>query len=308
VKHPITGPPHHLWSPEHPPALTVSSGAVLEFDLTEATDGQFTKTSTTSAVDDFDWDRVYPLMGPVVIEDAQPGDTLQIEFLDMTSTDWGWTAVLPGLGLLAEQFPDAHLHIWDLATDAAAADFFGLARIPVRPFCGVVGVCPDVGEPAAVLPPGVFGGNLDCRDLTTGSRLYLPVQVPGALLSFGDPHAAQGDGELCVSAIEASMSGAARVTLQKNNPIQGPRFHTPGAVRLGMEVGGYFATMGVAPDLMQAARDAASAMIDHLTKKYRLDPVDAYILCSVVVDLKITEIVDSPNWVVSAYLPESIFY
>ncbi|MGE2772563.1 acetamidase/formamidase family protein [Rhodococcus sp. 1.20] len=149
-------------------------------------------------------------------------------------------------------------------------------------------------------------GNIDCRDLITGTKLYLPVKVPGALLSLGDSHATQGDGEVCGSAIEASMHGAIRVTLHKDRPITSPHFTTNGPLRPGIEDRGYYSTMGVGPDLMTATRDAARAMIEHMSKEYKLDPLDAYLLCSTVVDLKITEVVDTPNWIVSAYLPRSV--
>ncbi|MEU9335552.1 acetamidase/formamidase family protein [Streptomyces sp. NPDC048290] len=304
--HPVPKRPHRLWSSEHEPVLEVADGDTVEFELTEATGGQFTPDSTAGAVAGFDWDLVYPLAGPIMVEGAEPGDVLEVEFLEMRSVDWGWTAVLPGLGLLAEDFPDAHLHLWDLS-DGRHADFLGVASVPMRPFCGVVGVCPDAPEPQSVLPPGHFGGNVDCRDLVTGTKLYLPVQVPGARLAFGDPHAAQGDGELCVSAIEASMTGAARVRLHKGRRIAGPQFETAGPVRAGDDRAGFYATMGVAPDLMDAARDATRAMIDHLGRTYGLAPLDAYVLCSVAVDLRITELVDAPNWVVSAYLPKAFF-
>ncbi|MDH6216817.1 acetamidase/formamidase family protein [Streptomyces pseudovenezuelae] len=295
---------HRLWSLEHEPALEVEGGDTVSFELTEATDGQFDPGSTAEVIAGFDWDRVYPLAGPVMVKGAEPGDALEVEFLELRSVDWGWTAVLPGLGLLSEDFPDAHLHLWDLSRGDKAG-FLGVAQIPIRPFCGVVGVCPDVTEPQSVLPPGHFGGNVDCKDLVVGTKLYLPVQVPGARLSLGDPHAAQGDGELCVSAIEASMSGTARIRLHKGRRITAPQFETAGPLRTDDARAGHYATMGVAPDLMQAAQGATRAMIDHLGAHYGLDPVDAYVLCSVAVDLRITEVVDAPNWVVSAYLPKA---
>jgi acetamidase/formamidase len=303
--HEVPGPVHRLWTTSHEPVLDITDGDTISFDLTEATDGQFDPTSTVRAVDSFDWDRVYPLAGPILVSGAELGDVVEVEFLELHNVNWGWTAVLPGLGLLTEQFPDAHLHVWDLA-GGESADFLGVARIPLRPFCGVVGVCPDTVEPLGVLPPGHFGGNIDCRDVTAGAKLYLPVQVPGARLALGDPHAAQGDGELCVSAIESSLSGTARVRLHKGRRISAPELDVPGALRPGSDAAGFYATMGVAPDLMAAARDAASAMIDHLGHEYGLDPIDAYVLCSVAVDLHIGELVDAPNWVVTAYLPKSI--
>ncbi|MFD6514517.1 acetamidase/formamidase family protein [Rhodococcus sp. NPDC060176] len=296
---------HRLWSPSHAPSVYANSGDVIEFETTEASGGQFTPSATAEAVVSLDWDQIYPLAGPIYVTDAAPGDTLEVEFLDMDSADWGWTAVIPELGLLPDDFPDAHLHTWDL-TEGEFADYLGIARIPIRPFCGLVGVCPDIAEPIPVLPPGKFGGNVDCRDLTTGSKIFLPVEVPGALLSLGDSHAAQGDGEVCVSAIEASMTGAVRVTLHKELRIPGPQFLTNGPLRPMMEDQGYFATMGIGPDLMVSARDATRAMIDHMGKQYGLEPIDAYVLCSTVVDLKITEVVDTPNWIVSAYLPLSV--
>jgi acetamidase/formamidase len=191
VAHELTGPDHRLWTTTHPPALTVSDGDTITFSVQEALAGQFDALRTGDPLPDLDWDRVYPLAGPIIVDGAEPGDVLEIEVLEVSPTDWGWTAVVPGLGLLSDDFPDAHFHRWDLSGGpAAGADFKGLATVPVRPFLGVMGVCPDTVEPLPVLPPGHFGGNLDCRDLVAGARLYLPVQVPGARLALGDPHAA----------------------------------------------------------------------------------------------------------------------
>ncbi|WP_035859208.1 acetamidase/formamidase family protein [Cryptosporangium arvum] len=303
--HELTGPPHRLWSTTHEPALTVADGDSVRFFIQEALGGQFDELHTGDSVPDLDWDAVYPMAGPIVVAGAEPGDVLEIEVVDVTPVDWGWTAIVPGLGLLADDFPDSAFHRWDLSS-GTHADFLGAARIPIRPFLGVMGVCPDVVEPQPVLPPGHFGGNLDCRDLVAGSKLYLPVQTPGARLALADSHAAQGDGEVCVSAIEASAHGEVRLRLHKGRTISGPQLRTPGPLRAGLEDAGWFATTGVGPDLMAAAQDAVRAMIDHLGHEYGLGPVDAYLLCSVAVDLKITEVVDAPNWVVGAYLPVGI--
>lgn len=303
--HDVPGPVHRLWTTSHASVLEIGDGDTVSFELTEASDGQFDADSTVAAVASFDWDRVYPLAGPITVAGAEPGDVLEVEFQELHPLEWGWTVVLPGLGLLSDQFPEPHLHIWDLS-DGAGADFRGVARIPLRPFCGVVGVCPDTVEARSVLPPGHFGGNIDCRDVTVGTKIYLPVQVAGARLALGDPHAAQGDGEVCVSAIEASASGSAHVRLHKGRSIPAPQLDIPGPFRPGADAAGCYATMGVGPDLMAAARDAVSAMIDHLGRTYGLDPLDAYVLSSVAVDLRISEVVDAPNWVVSAYLPKAI--
>ena len=301
----LAGPAHHRWDPTLPPTLTVDSGDELRFDLTEASDGQFAPGTTVDAIGTFDWSRLYPMLGPVAVHDAGPGDVLEIEVLELESGSWGWSAVLPELGLLAEDFPEPHLHHWTL-TGGPFTSFLDVARVPVRPFCGVMGVCPAVEEPRDVMPPGHFGGNLDCRDLVAGARLYLPVQLPGALFSTSDPHAAQGDGEVCVSAIEAPLRGAFRVRLHHGRTIRAPQLETPGPLRRGIDDEGYFATMGVGPDLKAAARDAVRALIEHVGRLLRIEPVEAYVLASVAADLKITEVVDAPNWVVSAYLPRSI--
>ncbi|MGF7234519.1 MAG: acetamidase/formamidase family protein [Frankia sp.] len=305
TRHEVTGPVHRLWNPAHPPALTVADGDEIAFAVLDASDALFAPPATSADIATFDWARLYPLVGPIWVHGAEPGDTVEVEVLDITAGAWGWTAVLPGFGLLADDFPEPHLHHWDL-TDGKYADFLGLARVPLRPFCGVMGVCPDTVEPLAVVPPGHFGGNIDCRDVSAGSRLFLPVQLPGARLSIGDSHAAQGDGEVCGCAIEAPASAAVRIRLHKGRRIAGPQLQTPGPLRAGIDDAGYYATMGVGPDLMAAARDAVRAMIDYLDSTYGVNPRDAYVLASVAADLKISEVVDAPNWVVSAYLPLSI--
>jgi acetamidase/formamidase len=179
--------------------------------------------------------------------------------------------------------------------------------IPLDPFCGVMGVCPAEPGEHNVLPPGRFGGNMDIRHLTKGSRLLLPVQVDGALFSAGDCHAAQGDGEVCVTGIESPMQFTLRFNVIKGANLPAPQFQVPGPLTSKHDRRGYYATTGVGPDLMQCAKDALRAMLDHMTRTYRLSREDAYVLASVVVDLKISEIVDAPNWIVSAYLPLSIF-
>jgi acetamidase/formamidase len=158
-----------------------------------------------------------------------------------------------------------------------------------------------------VRPPGPFGGNMDIRHLHRGTTLYLPVQAPGALFSVGDCHAAQGDGEVCVTALEAPMGLTLRFDLRHAANLQGPRFRTSGPLNPRHETAGYYATTGIGPDLMEDARNAVREMIDWLTTEKRLAPEDAYLLCSAAGDLKISEVVDQPNWIVSFYMPLSIF-
>lgn len=300
----IPATPHYLWTTRHEPVMTVESGDILQFEAQECSGGQFDDFRNGNPVPELDFDRLYPLLGPVMVSGAEPGDTVELEILEYTTGDWGWTCVLPGLGLLPDDFPEAAMYRWSLAS--GTAHFKDLAKVPVRAFCGVLACTPDTDEPRDVMAPGNFGGNMDCRDLTVGTRVFLPVQTPGARIAVGDPHAAQGDGEVCVSAIEASLSGAIQVRLHKGRSIPAPQFQTKGGLRTGIEDDGYYATMGIGSDLMAASQDAVRALIDHLERERGLDPLDAYMLISVAGDLKISEIVDQPNYVVSAYAPLSI--
>ncbi|MFD1824652.1 MULTISPECIES: acetamidase/formamidase family protein [Mumia] len=304
--HDLDGAPHHLWTTTHEPRLEVVSGDTIAFATEDAVNGRYDEVATGGAMPASDPTRPsYPLAGPILVAGAQPGDVLEVEILEAAGTKgFGWTSMVPDEGLLAGDFDESYLYRWEI--DGDHTDMGDVARVPVRPFFGVVGVCPDTVDPLPVMPPGHFGGNLDCRDLVVGSSVFLPVQVPGARLALGDPHAAQGDGEVCVSAIEWAAQGAVRVRLHQGRRIPGPQFRTPGPLRAGIDDAGYYATTGIAPSLMDAAKDAVRAMIDHLNHTYGLDPRDAYVLCSVAVDLKISEVVDAPNWVVSAYLPLSI--
>ena len=156
----------------------------------------------------------------------------------------------------------------------------------------------------SVVPPRRVGGNLDIRDNAVGTTLYLPVEVAGGLLSLGDTHAAQGDGEVCGTAIESPMNVAIKVDLLKDAKLAFPRFQTEGPVTRHFDSRGYWATTGIGEGLMQAARDAVSGMIDLVTHETGMTPLDANLLCSVCGDLRISEIVDMPNWTVSFYFPK----
>jgi acetamidase/formamidase len=148
---------------------------------------------------------------------------------------------------------------------------------------------------------------MDIRDMAAGTELYLPVEVPGGLFSVGDTHATQGDGEVCGTAIESPCSLAARFELIKGANLKFPRFTTPGPVTRHLDHKGYEATTGIAPDLMEATRNAVLGMVELLSKRHRMSEIDAYMLCSVAGDLRISEVVDMPNWVVSFYFPRCVF-
>jgi acetamidase/formamidase len=157
------------------------------------------------------------------------------------------------------------------------------------------------------MPPGTFGGNMDTRQLVRGSTLYLPVQVKHAMFSCGDAHGAQGDGEVCVTGIEAPMFASLRFTLDKSRSIPAPQYRAPAPLTPRVNSAPFYGTTGVGGDLYAAAQDAVRAMIDHITNTYALGREDAYLLCSLVVDLKISEVVDAGQYIVSAVLPEAVF-
>ena len=332
---------HNRWHPDIAPVVTVAAGEALTLETEDGLAGQLTRESTHADCATLNLGLGHPLAGPVEIIGAKPGDVLEVEFLEYRSADFGVTAVIPGFGFLADRFTDPFLVKWKINGDVArSAELPGVA-VPAEMFAGVVGVAPsrdrleellrreerisERGGPVAdpmpetalprsaagglrTIPPREIGGNLDIRQLVAGSRLYLPVDVPGALLSIGDLHFAQGDGEVCGTAIE--VAGAVTVVLHVHQDHERrsrfPSFEAP--ARPGRRA---FATTGIpvdnAMDLSVAAREALGAMIDHLVATYGFQAAAAYALCSAVVDLRLSEVVDIPYPVVSALLPLDIF-
>ncbi len=305
----IHGAHHHFgWDHSIPPIKTIAPDTTLEFECLDSSAGQLSAQSTVDDVVALDFGKVNPVTGPIYVDGAEPGDILQIELVSFRPSGFGWTANIPGFGLLADQFTDAALKVWKYDADTLRPALFSAdARVPLKPFAGTIGLA--LAEPGlhSVVPPRRMGGNLDIRDLAAGSVLYLPVEVAGALFSIGDTHAAQGDGEVCGTAIESPMSVTVKLDLIKNQPLAMPRFTTPGPVTRHLDADGYEVTTGIGEDLMQGARCALSGMIDHLCATRGLSATDAYMLCSVCGDLRISEIVDQPNWVVSFYFPRTVF-
>jgi acetamidase/formamidase len=298
---------HFDWSSDRPPVLSIEPGDTVIVETREVSDGQIVPTSETAVLAGLDMTRLYPLAGPIAVAGAQPGDTLAIEILDVQTRGWGWAALLPGLGLLPDDFPDPHLQIFDLS-NGVTASLTDAVSIPLEPFLGTMGVCPAGASGVSIMPPGIFGGNMDTRQLVRGTTLYLPVQVDGALFSTGDGHGAQGDGEVCVTGIEAPLYAALRFGLEKGRAIPAPQYRTrPGSLTARVDGGAFYATTGVNGDLFAAAQDAVRAMIEHLGRDHGLEPQDAYVLCSLAADLKISEIVDAGQYVVSAALPDAVF-
>jgi acetamidase/formamidase len=297
---------HYTWDTGNEPRVVVDSGDTVVVWTRDVVDNQITPESDSSVIAGLDLNRLYPLNGPVAVAGAQPGDTLEIEILDIHTQGWGWTAVLPGLGLLSEDFTDPYLRVFDI-TNGQFAYMREDVAIPLAPFFGTMGVCPAGASEQSVMPPGTFGGNMDIRQLVAGSTLYLPVQVDQALFSCGDAHGCQGDGEVCVTGLEAPMFASLRLTLHKGRSIPSPQYRTPAPLTPRVDSAPFYATTGVNSDLFAASQDAVRAMIDHIHHTYDLTPVDAYLLCSLAVDLKISEIVDAGQYIVSALLPEAVF-
>jgi acetamidase/formamidase len=297
---------HFTWDVGHEPVLEIESGDTVVVWTREVSDNQIGPGSDASVIAGLDWDRFYPLAGPIVMSGAQPGDTLAVEVLDIHTQGWGWSGIFPGLGLLPEEFPDAYLRIFDISGGDVAYVREDIA-IPLAPFFGTMGVCAAGASAVPVMPPGTFGGNMDTRQLVRGSTLYLPVQVDGALFSCGDAHGCQGDGEVCVTGLEAPMYASLRFTLEKGRAIPGPQYRTPAPLTPRVDGAPFYGTTGVGPDLFAGAQNAVRAMVDHIAATYGLGREDAYVLCSLCVDLKISEIVDAGQYIVSALLPEAVF-
>jgi len=295
---------HFGWDNSLVPAVRIAPGESLEFEVQDASGGQISRTSVVEDIGRLDFARINPVAGPVYVEGAEPGDILKVTILSFASSGWGWTANIPGFGLLADDFKDPALRLWRYDERTLAPCAFGSwAKVPLKPFAGTIGVAPAEKGCHSIVPPRRVGGNMDLRDIACGAELHLPVEVAGALFSLGDTHAAQGDGEVCGTAIESPMRVAVRIDLVKRRPLAFPRLITPGPVTRHLDERGYVATTGIGPDLMAAARDAVRSMIDWLTREHGMPAIDAYLLCSVCGDLRISEIVDIPNWTVSFYFP-----
>lgn len=297
---------HHGWNNAFPPRLTIAPGDSVSFQTADASGGQLSSVSTVADVAKLDFSLVNPVSGPVFVDGAAPGDALKVTLLSLQPSGWGWTANIPGFGLLADQFKEPALHLWKYDASLMPALFGPGGRVPLKPFTGTIGVAPAAPGLHSVVPPRNVGGNMDVRDIAEGAELWLPIEVAGALFSVGDTHAAQADGEVCGTAIESPIDVALRFELVKGANLRMPRFVTPGPVTRHLDGKGYEVTTGIGPDLMECARMAVSEMIELLCRRFGYSAVDAYMLCSVCADLRISSIVDVPNWVVSLYFPRIV--
>jgi acetamidase/formamidase len=297
-------PTHSLWDRDLPPRLTIASGDTVHFECLDASGGQVTPAST---VDDFlaiERDRIHALTGPVFVDGAELGDVLEVNVLAVEHKGWGWTSTISGLGFLDQRFTEPSLFHWNLTGDVSAS--LAPAVLPLRPFCGVMGVAP--AEPGAfkTRPPGPFGGNMDVRDLSAGATLYLPVFNPGADFSCGDAHAAQGDGEVCINGIEMPADVTLRFQLHKNRPLSSPLVDAPPPAPAPNGLWTVVESASGSDAALDAARAATSRMVDLLATNWGFSPLHAYLLCSVAMDLRLAQVVNRPMITVAASIPKHI--
>jgi formamidase len=352
---PHTG--HNRWHPDIQPVLEVAPGEEVVLETRDAADGQIKPGMTVADLERLDNKVAHPLTGPVYVKGTGPGDLLEIEYLDIVPQAHGWTRNRPGAGFLRDVFREPYLVHWEMRDGWARSPQLPGVRIPEGSFMGTAGIAPsraqleawtrreadlvarggiaappdpqDAVPPAGpvaseglrTIPPRENCGNVDAKQLTKGSRLFIPVNVDGALYSVGDAHFAQGDSECCITAIEMGATAAVRFRVHRGEAarhnIRWPRFAHPGffAPPEWAAPRNFIATMGMpvredgtqeGEDLTLAARNALLNMIELLQER-GWSREQAYVICSVAVDLKVSNIVDLPNVTVSAFLPEDIF-
>ncbi len=287
---------HNKFSSTIPPILRVSSGMVIEAFTEDASDEQFHLNSEMEALDALDFEPIHPLTGPVYVENAVPGDVLKVTLLDIDLGSWGWNAIIPGFGFLADSLDVKYLRTYALSKDMEHLQFNENITIPLKPFPGVMGVAPATTEMLSTIPPRANGGNMDDPNMVAGTSIYFPVFVEGGLFSIGDGHAAQGLGEVCGTAIEAPLRIVYKIELLKGKTIQEPQYETKD----------YYATTGFAPTIDDAAKKATLYMVQYLQKEHGLSVAEAYALCSLAGDLQIAEVVDLPNMLVTMHMSKAI--
>ena len=298
---------HEVWDNSLPPRLEIEAGDTVVFECREASNLQVKFDSTQEDFANRKRSGGHPLTGPVSIKGATPADTLVVDILELQHKGWGWNGFVPGFGLLGqdEDFSRPYLQLWRIEDGFCYFKESDKVKVPFEPFCGVMGVAPKENGAIGTGPPGFHAGNVDIRGLVAGATAYFPIHVAGALFSTADCHAAQGDGEVSGMGIESPMTVKLRFDVRKDSVVKELQFITPSPLTKA-DTAGYFATTAHGPDLFVNSQNAVRYMIDWLVANYDLSKSEAYCLCSAAADLKISEIVDAPNWVVSCYLPLSV--
>ena len=296
-------PIHSRWNRELPPRLHIAPGDTVHMECQDASGLQVRPGITVAEYQRINRDRIHALTGPIFIDGAEPGDVLEVEILEVAHRGWGWTSIIPGLGFLRERFSTPYLFHWELDGDQSRS--LAPAVVPLRPFCGVMGVAPAEPGEFRTRPPGIFGGNMDVRDLCTGARLYLPVLNRGALFSAGDAHAAQGDGEVCINGIECPSDVTLRFRVHRRQRLAAPIADSPEGRDRFAESGAWIVVES-SSDAAVAARAATSRMIDLLMSRWDFADVDAYVLCSAVMNLHLAQVVNEPMFTVTASIPKGV--
>jgi formamidase len=356
AEEPHTG--HNRWHEDIPPIVTVDPGDTVVLEARDAWDSQFNKDTTNEDVGRATTDLVHPHTGPVYVRDAEPGDLLEVRIGQTKCARWGYTVQVPGFGFLRGKYTAPHITKWDIADNWATSEQIPGIRIPGAPFMGSMGVAPSASlretylrreaellarggavngpQPAGAvpsdpaiaeealrtIPPREIAGNIDVKQLTAGTTMLIPVATEGALFSVGDAHFAQGDGEVCGTAIEVAATFTAELHLRrgeaKRRGVQGLQFFRDSFIMepKWQAPKRFYATTGLpiradgtneSEDTSLAAANALHQMIAYLGDEWGYDEQQAYTICSVAVDLKISELVDVPNFIVTAVLPLDIF-
>jgi acetamidase/formamidase len=296
-------PTHSVWDRSLSPRLQIEPGDEVQIECVDASGGQVAPGMTTAEYLNIDRTRIHALTGPIWIDGAEPGDVLQVDVLATRHYGWGWSSVVDGLGFLKDRFRDPYLFHWSLEGEFSRS--LAPAVVPIRPFLGVMGVARADDGAFRTRPPGPFGGNMDVRELCAGSTLYLPIYNNGALFSCGDGHAAQGDGEVCINGIECPLDVTLRFNLHKGQPLAGPLVESSDLTAAD-SIADSWVVIETGTDLAETARAATSRMIDLLVSRWNFDEVHAYLLCSVALKLRLSQVVNEPVHTVSAALSKQI--
>lgn len=295
-------PTHSRWNRTLRPRLTIESGDTVHCECLDSSGAQVHPKMNLPEYLAIDRGKIHALTGPIFVKGAEPGDVLQVDVLKVTHKGWGWTSVVEGLGFLKQRFTEPYLFLWQLENEVTKS--LVPAIVPLRPFCGVMGVAPAEDGEFRTRPPGIFGGNMDVRELCAGATLYLPVLNTGALFSCGDAHAAQGDGEVCINGIECPVGVSLRFRVHRQRLLSGPIIES--APRMKQDVETAWMVVESGTDATIAARAATSRMIDLLVDRWRFSDVHAYLLCSVALHLKFSQVVNEPMFTVSAAMPKNV--
>lgn len=289
---------HNKWSRTIAPVLSVPSGAVVEAFTEEATDAQLSPESSVEDLMNVSFEPIHPLTGPIYVEEAQPGDVLAVTMHKINVGNWGWSAIFPGFGYLADTYSEPYLKTFKIDSVEKMIHFSDKIKIPTRPFAGVMGVAPDTDSLLSTIPPRANGGNMDDPNIVEGTTVYFPVFVEGALFSIGDAHAVQGMGEVSGTAVESPMRFVFELKLLKGKKLylNEPQYETDD----------YYAVTAFGTTLDEATKKAVQYMIEYLVIEHGLSEEDAYMLCSLAGDLKIAEVVDVPNMLVTMHISKKV--